>query len=67
MIAPHRTGDVRTIDGGVVRVDLEHGRWVATRYSACHIMTDQLYGGDAGTRAGSSLDRLTNSQDTWQL
>lgn len=47
MIAPHRTGHVRTIDGGVVRVDLERGRWVTTRYSACHIMTDQLYGSDA--------------------
>ena len=46
MTAPHRTGHVRTIDGGVVRVDLERGRWVATRYSACHIVTEQLYGGD---------------------
>ena len=56
MIAPHPTGHVRTVNGGVVRVDLERGRWVATRYSACHIMTDhmtdQLYGSDARYTSG---------------
>lgn len=31
----------------LARVDLERGRWVASRYSACHIMTEQWYGSDA--------------------
>jgi carotenoid cleavage dioxygenase-like enzyme len=67
MIAPHGTGHIRTGDGGVVRVDFERGRWVATRYTARHVMTDQLYGSDAKVQeADSPLDRLSNSQGTGQ-
>jgi hypothetical protein len=44
MIAPHGTGHIRTVEDGVMRVDFERGRWVATRSSARHVMPDQLYG-----------------------
>jgi hypothetical protein len=46
MIMPHSTGHVVARDGCLLRVDIMAGRWVASRFNANLVITEEVRGSD---------------------
>jgi hypothetical protein len=46
MIMPHSTGHVIARDGCLLRVDIMAGRWIASRFNANLVITQQVLGSD---------------------